>query len=204
MATLSLVSLSLCILIMFNPELSHFYLACIGREELFGWVILAQLQTLLQLNKNDVLFLVKTNCVLSFKILQPSMRWVFFSLLWTELALVLHIIKHFQLNLCLSQLQPDRFLCKARTKWRWVQRSTLAPHQVHIRHPKKIPPLIWHLIRALANGITLNMFILVPIFYWRIFKFRKTQDSIVGIPLESVIGGYNIHLQEWRKTILTR
>ena len=129
---------------------------------------------------------------------------IFFSLLWTELALVLHIIKHFQLNLCLSQLQPDRFLCKARTKWRWVQRSTLAPHQVHIRHPKKIPPLIWHLIRALANGITLNMFILVPIFYWRIFKFRKTQDSIVGIPLESVIGGYNIHLQEWRKTILTR
>ena len=62
MATLSLVSLSLCILIMFNPELSHFYLACIGREELFGWVILAQLLTLLQLNKNYVLFLVKPNC----------------------------------------------------------------------------------------------------------------------------------------------
>ena len=136
MATLSLVSLSLCILIMFNPELSHFYLACIGREELFGWVILAQLQTLLQLNKNDVLFLVKTNCVLSFKILWGEYFSIFFSLLWTELALVLHIIKHFfHLNLCLSQLQPDRFLCKARTKWRWVQRSTLAPHQVNIRHP---------------------------------------------------------------------
>ena len=33
-----MVSFSLCILIMFNAELSHVYLACIGREELFGWV----------------------------------------------------------------------------------------------------------------------------------------------------------------------
>ena len=35
MATLSLVSVSLCVLIILNAELSHFYLACIGREELF-------------------------------------------------------------------------------------------------------------------------------------------------------------------------
>ena len=104
MATLSLVSLSLCILIMFNPELSHFYLACIGREELFGWVILAQLLTLLQLNKNYVLFLVKPNCVWAFTtfcaqlfiILQPSMRRVFFYFFLTSMDRVGTCSAHYQ------------------------------------------------------------------------------------------------------------
>ena len=35
--TISMVSLTLSILVVFNAELCHFYLACIGREELFKW-----------------------------------------------------------------------------------------------------------------------------------------------------------------------
>ena len=37
-----------------------------------------------------------------------------------------------------------------------------------------------YILRALSNLISLNMFILVPIFYWNIFRFRRTQDLITG------------------------
>ena len=105
-------------------------------------------------------------------------------------------------DLCLSQTQPDWFLYKARAKWCWVQRTSLASCKVHFTPSDQSNPLIWRLVRALSNGILLNMFILVPIFYWRIFKFRKAQDLMKGIQLESVIDEYNIHIQEWRQTIL--
>ena len=37
-ATMSLVSIILCILVMIDPDVSHFYLTCLGREELFRYV----------------------------------------------------------------------------------------------------------------------------------------------------------------------
>ena len=36
-ATMSLVSIILCILVMIDPDVSHFYLTCLGREELFRY-----------------------------------------------------------------------------------------------------------------------------------------------------------------------
>ena len=35
--TMSLVSVTLCILVMIDPDVSHFYLTCLGREELFRY-----------------------------------------------------------------------------------------------------------------------------------------------------------------------
>ena len=40
---------------------------------------------------------------------------------------------------------------------------------------------LWHPVRLLPNLVTWNMFILVPIFYCAIFKFRKSQDLTRGI-----------------------
>ena len=39
---------------------------------------------------------------------------------------------------------------------------------------------LWHPLRLLTNLATWNMFILVPIFYYNIFKFRKSQDLTPG------------------------
>ena len=73
--------------------------------------------------------------------------------------------------------------------WHPIRYLSDTPLTGHLWHPinapndathQKAPLLTWHFIRALANGITLNMFILVPIFYWNIFKFRKAQDLITG------------------------
>ena len=38
----------------------------------------------------------------------------------------------------------------------------------------------WHPLRLLSNLTAWNMFILVPIFYCTIFKFRKSQDLTAG------------------------
>ena len=40
---------------------------------------------------------------------------------------------------------------------------------------------LWHPLRILANLVTWNMFILVPIFYFNIFKFRKSQELTTGM-----------------------
>ena len=48
------------------------------------------------------------------------------------------------------------------------------PHGLELKGP------IWHPLRALANLAAWNMFILVPIFYWNIFKFRKAHALTTG------------------------
>ena len=40
---------------------------------------------------------------------------------------------------------------------------------------------IWHLTRVILNLMSLSMFVLVPMFYLAIFKFRRNQvDTMSG------------------------
>ena len=40
MSALSLISLAICISIVFNIDLTHSYLLCVGKEEYFRWCVL--------------------------------------------------------------------------------------------------------------------------------------------------------------------
>ena len=79
------------------------------------------------------------------------------------------------------QSQPLWFLRKAGSSWQGAQRPHLASSQVAQTLNIKPTPMILPnstlsdvaRFRALANIIAFSMLLLVPIFYWNIFKYRK-------------------------------
>ena len=110
-STLSTLSLALNTVIMFNPELIHSYLVCVGKEEVF----------------------------------RSSISLYF-----------LHL--HF---VFLSYNQTDFF-------------ANPGPSGIEFKGA------VWQPTRAFYNLINWSMFILVPIFYRAIFKFRRVQDLTAG------------------------
>ena len=56
---MSLVSITLCILVMIDPDVSHFYLTCLGREELFRYKFCIELCFSFLLLKSNATFAPK-------------------------------------------------------------------------------------------------------------------------------------------------
>ena len=111
-SSLSTLSLSGCLLVMFNPESSRFYLICVGRQEAFR-------------SNLSIQFLFKAVAFLRY---DPTDSY--------------------------KQSSPRGFMMKGS---------------------------IWNLTRVILNLMSLSMFVLVPMFYLAIFKFRRNQvDTMSG------------------------
>ena len=59
-------------------------------------------------------------------------------------------------------------------------RYNLADFYGNIEHGVEFKGPAWDPIRVFANLTTWNMFVIVPIFYGAIFKFRRRQDMTPG------------------------
>ena len=59
-------------------------------------------------------------------------------------------------------------------------RYNLADFYGNIEHGVEFKGPAWDPIRVFANLTTWNMFVIVPIFYGAIFKFRRKQDMTPG------------------------
>ena len=46
---------------------------------------------------------------------------------------------------------------------------------------------LWHPLRLLSNLATWNMFVLVPVFYCAIFKFRRSHDLTAGTYISGLV-----------------
>ena len=111
-SSLSTLSLSGCLLVMFNPESSRFYLICVGRQEAFR-------------SNLSIQFLFKAVAFLRY---DPTDSY--------------------------KESSPRGFMMKGS---------------------------IWNLTRVILNLMSLSMFVLVPMFYFAIFKFRRNQvDTMSG------------------------
>ena len=118
-SSLSTLSLSGCLLVMFNPESSRFYLICVGRQEAFR-------------SNLSIQFLFKAVAFLRY---DPTDSY--------------------------KESSPRGFMMKGS---------------------------IWNLTRVILNLMSLSMFVLVPMFYLAIFKFRRNQvDTMPGMLVENQI-----------------
>lgn len=61
---------------------------------------------------------------------------------------------------------------------------------------------LWHPVRLFPNLVTWNMFILAPIFYCAIFKFRKSQDLTPGTYTTRILRFHSFVISRWTGLII--